>query len=776
MSPGLDRARLGSYLPVGLVVVLGLALTLNGFSLLRRKEQQQVQARFEGLVENHLRMVQRQRDEVEFLFLALRTLFQFSASVPRDKFHGATTELMAAIPSGIESVEWAPRVTARDRPLVEAEARRNGLASFQFTQRDSSGRLVPAARRNEYVPICFLEPARANAARLGYDLASDPELLDQLVQARDSGQLVVSPRVGPSPTRPGQPQTLVITPVYQPGARLDTLPARRTNLQGFIIGRLNLQLASTLTFRHVSTGGLDVLLTDDSASGTNRILAFYPAPMRARKIAPPSEARVRAGPHLEAIIHIGGREWSILFRPAPEWVAANTSAYPYGVLVAGLGLTGLVAAYLLAIARRTRVIEEQVAIRTAALRSSNEQLAQEIAERKRAEEERHHLEQKMQEAQKLESLGVLAGGIAHDFNNILAGVLGNAGLVRLDLPCDSAALPFVREIEAGATRAADLCAQMLAYAGRGHLQVSRLDLSRLVAETVHLLEVSISKRVRLQFEMAPNLPAVLGDPTQLRQVVMNLVMNASEAIGNRPGQITVGTAVRFADRLQLRQSTPLPDLPEDNYVCLTVADDGCGMDAATQVRIFDPFFSTKFLGRGLGLAAVQGIVRGHHGTLKVDSAVGQGSTFTLFLPVAGDPISEPTPTPASAAAGHGVGTALVVDDEETVRTVAARMLENFGYHTILAPDGREALARIESATQPIRFVLLDLTMPRLDGEQTFRALRRLRPDLPILVMSGYSEEELAGRFAGPGPTGFLAKPFKPETLASKLQTLLATAR
>ena len=393
-----------------------------------------------------------------------------------------------------------------------------------------------------------------------------------------------------------------------------------------------------------------------------------------------------------------------------------------------------------------------------------------ITAEKHADEERKKLNLKMLEAQKLESLGVLAGGIAHDFNNLLTVILANATFVRQDTGAGDARLAH---IETAARRAADLCRQMLAYAGRGSFLVERTDLSQLLRDTAQLLQVSISKKARLSVTLAPDLPAIEADASQLRQVVMNLVINASEALGEATGDI----------RLTTRMARPEPppggiihsfDLPAGESVCLEIADTGHGMSPATLARIFDPFFTTKFAGRGLGLAAVLGIVRAHHGALTVESTPGQGTTFRLFLPAAAHfpkPAAAPTPRLPPRAAG---GTILLVDDEPVVLATADALLRHHGYKTVLASDGHEAVHQFRASPRGFAAVLLDLTMPGLDGGEVLRVIRALNPDVRVLIMSGFSEHDILARVRGQGPVPVLRKPFTLETLLAKLAETIAS--
>ncbi|MBU6402403.1 MAG: response regulator, partial [Verrucomicrobia bacterium] len=400
-------------------------------------------------------------------------------------------------------------------------------------------------------------------------------------------------------------------------------------------------------------------------------------------------------------------------------------------------------------------------------------IAEDVTERKRIEDQRVALERKLLEAQKLESLGVLAGGIAHDFNNLLTAILGNVSLAVMETPSESPAQGCLKNIEQVSLQAAGLCRQMLAYSGRGRTATRRLDLTAVIQDMNQLLQVSIAKTNVLKFELGEDLPAVEVDVAQLRQVILNLVINASEAIGERSGVIRIRTGVLRATRAWFAEAHLSPDLPSGDYVYLEVVDTGCGMTAATRGRIFDPFFTTKFTGRGLGLAAVLGIVRAHRGAVKVVSESGRGSTFTLLLPCAGgaSEVDQPAP-PAADGAWRGSGTILVVDDEDTVRTVTARMLESLGFEVLLAADGREGVNTFSTHASATTLVLLDMTMPHLDGEATLREIRRIRPDARVILTSGYSEQDASSRFTGLDLSGFLQKPFRLEELREKMREVL----
>jgi CheY-like chemotaxis protein len=290
----------------------------------------------------------------------------------------------------------------------------------------------------------------------------------------------------------------------------------------------------------------------------------------------------------------------------------------------------------------------------------------------------------------------------------------------------------------------------------------------------HLLSASATRKATLRYDFEPDLPPVEGDATQLRQVVMNLITNASEALGEESGQSTIRTGAQACESEYLASATLDDELPPGRYVFVEVSDTGAGMTAEARARMFDPFYSTKFSGRGLGLAAVLGIVRGHRGAIKVHSEEGRGTTIKVLLPVAAGGESArtaPTETPASETPA-GRGTVLLVDDERAVLEVASKMLEVLGFEVLTAADGRAALDHFGADPNRFALVLLDLTMPRMDGEETFRQLRDIRPDVVVVLSSGYNEQDLITRFAGKGLAGFIQKPYRLDELSEIIDGVL----
>jgi len=392
-----------------------------------------------------------------------------------------------------------------------------------------------------------------------------------------------------------------------------------------------------------------------------------------------------------------------------------------------------------------------------------------ISDRKHADAEREKLERQLLHAQKLESLGVLAGGIAHDFNNILMAIMGNADLALMRINKESPAVDNLHKIEQAAARAADLAKQMLAYSGKGKFVVENIDLNRLLEDMLHMLEVSISKKAVLRLHPYHPLPSVEADATQIRQIIMNLVINASEAIGDRSGVIAITTGCMDCDNSYLKDVWLDENITEGLYVYLEIADTGCGMDKDTLAKLFDPFFTTKFTGRGLGMAAVLGIIRGHKGAIKVYSEPGKGTSFKILLPASSRP-AELFNHAAHKDNWQGKGAVLLVDDEETVRGIGSEMLKELGFTPLTANDGREAVEIFKNRPD-IVFVILDLTMPHMDGEQCFRELRRMNPDVKVIMSSGYNEQEVTQKFVGKGLAGFIQKPYRLSVLKDAIREI-----
>jgi signal transduction histidine kinase/CheY-like chemotaxis protein len=383
--------------------------------------------------------------------------------------------------------------------------------------------------------------------------------------------------------------------------------------------------------------------------------------------------------------------------------------------------------------------------------------------------ERQSLEDQIQHAQRLESLSVLAGGIAHDFNNLLTGILSNAGTARRKLAASDEVQHHLSEIVQGSKLAAHLTGQLLAYAGKGQFHIVARDLTAEVLEIRDLLETSARRKAKLDFQLADHLPAILADPTQVQQVLMNLVINASESVD---GDVSLRIETQALDvtEADLRELVSGSPLTPGRCVALDVTDTGSGMDSATLERVFDPFFTTKTSGRGLGLAATLGIVHRHGGGIRVTSRPGEGTCFRVIFPTSDQLVRPPVERPVTDLSGYGV--VLVVDDDDYILQAVHVALESYGYSVLLANSGAIAIELFEEQRDQIDLVLLDMLMPGMSGEETFRALRAIQPDVKVLLSTGYAPDEATQKFTEEGLAGFLRKPYDPDELASEVQRII----
>jgi two-component system, cell cycle sensor histidine kinase and response regulator CckA len=399
--------------------------------------------------------------------------------------------------------------------------------------------------------------------------------------------------------------------------------------------------------------------------------------------------------------------------------------------------------------------------------------ARDVTDRKKSEGDRFEMERRLLHAQKLESLGVMAGGIAHDFNNLLMAILGNLDLALLDLSPASRSSPFIAQAIVAARRAADLTNQMLAYSGKGMFDLKAIDMSEIVEEIARLLKASISKTVLLNLQLTKDLPMIMADPGQIQQIIMNLIVNASESISSNSGVVTITTGLKECDEEYLMNSRLKEKPKEGDYIFLEVSDTGCGMDKETQEKLFDPFFTTKFTGRGLGMAAVLGIVSGHKGAIFVNSTPAEGTRIRVLFPAenkADKPVKDKEMETEKSPSSKGM--VLVVDDDEMVLGLCKDMVERLGFKVLTAADGEYAVALFNENADNIDCVILDLTMPNKDGMATFDEMMASGSDVRVIISSGYDELEVSQRFKGKGLAGFIKKPYQLENLQKELYRVL----
>jgi PAS domain S-box-containing protein len=387
--------------------------------------------------------------------------------------------------------------------------------------------------------------------------------------------------------------------------------------------------------------------------------------------------------------------------------------------------------------------------------------------------ERKEFGQQFLQRARLESIGILAGGIAHDFNNLLVGILGNAGLALREAPVDTPYRSALQDVIYASQRAAGLARQLLAYASKGVLNTHPLDLSELVREIAKLIDSSIPKSVELKLNLSEKLLPVEADASQMEQIVMNLVINGAESIGEgKKGQVRVSTTMQDLSAEDLSLDYASAEIKPGTYVVLEVSDDGSGMDGNTRERLFDPFFTTKVTGRGLGLAAVQGIVHGHHGGIRVSSTLGKGTVFQVVLPAIQCP--EATSPPSGEIQDlHGTGLILVVDDEPIVLQITRTVLELYGYRVLTAHNGELAVRAVRDHMDELALVILDSTMPVMGGEVALGHIKALAPALPVILVSGYDAPQAISHSGEHKLAGFMRKPYMLPSLLGTVKTVLS---
>lgn len=400
-----------------------------------------------------------------------------------------------------------------------------------------------------------------------------------------------------------------------------------------------------------------------------------------------------------------------------------------------------------------------------------------VTAEREAQQRQREMATRVQQAEKIRSLGVMARGIAHDFNNLATAIMGNVALAKAEAVGKPELQEKLSDIEAAASNAAELCRHMMAYSGEQVFHLVPSDTNAILSDVVRALEVTVSQRGSVVCRFAQNLPPVGMDSPQIRQVFINLITNARDALPQSGGTISVRTALRHCTSAQLQETFLHDELQEGDYVQIDVIDTGCGMDKETQARIFDPFFSTKTTGRGLGLASVVGIIRGHKGAIQIQSVVGTGTTMSVFLPVlpvAPGHRSAESSADLAALKGRYAGTVLLADDQSEVRRTIQRMLSVLGFEVLAAADGAEAVALFRRHAASLTYVLLDFSMPKLNGVQAYLAMKDIRADIPVIIASGYDEQVALEELRGDLPAEIVQKPLsfdKVQILASRFGKL-----
>lgn len=794
-----------------------------------------------------------------------QALFASSELVEREAFSSFVMSHLSRHPE-VQAVGYDPIVRLAEREAFVARARAAGLPEFEVRERQAQGQMVPAATREVYYPVFYIEPYAGNEAALGFDIGSEPRRLDAIQRCLATKSFAAT-----------APITLVQERGSEPGflAMLPLLRAGEAEPHGMVVGVYRLPTLVEASLAAFEPGVMRLELSDVT-EGKERVVSRDPAP-------------TALGYDQVSEVRFGGRVYRLRFRPAKSFVDDLRNLVPFGILAAGSLFALMVSVFLGFWIRHARRVEALVALSQAelaqrvaaeeSLRLSEERLSltlnavsdggwdwdvaqdqitfsrawlsslgyapgdlprqiggwdallhpedrarvqaareahlsgetavyecenrlrtkagryrpnlgrgkvvlrgpngeplrmvgtdTDVTARKRAEVEQATLSARLQEVQKLESLGVVVGGIAHDFNNLLAGILGSTEIAQRQSLAESPVQEHLARIKLASTRASELTREMLAYAGRGTFALTDADLSELARELPQLVSASLSKKAQLREEHGESVWARV-DPSQLRQVVMNLLINASDALGGEPGQIVLRTGIAEVGLPELKDAILGSRLDAGRFAFVEVEDSGVGLSPEVKEKMFDPFFSTKAQGRGLGLAAVIGIVRWHEGAISVDSEPGSGTRIRVLLPsvAAPDSVASPAePAPPSDLAPLE-GAALVVDDEADVRRIMVAALDLLGIKSFEAEDGQVGLELFEAHRDEIVVAVTDMTMPRMNGVELAEAIRAQAPELPVVIVSGYAQPDDLASIPG---VRFVAKPFKLATLMDTVRSVL----
>ncbi|MBI5366634.1 MAG: CHASE domain-containing protein [Planctomycetes bacterium] len=808
----LRRAVPLRYLPVLLALVFGVGLAVAAFLIARSWERDATASAFTLAAKDRVSAL---RATLRSYLEQMETLGEFHASTPAFSREGWKTFVAPKLKRhpGISSLEWIPRVPDARRAESEEQARRDGYPDFHITRRLRQGVMVPAEPSAEYFPVYFQEPLVGGGIALGFDLGSEPKRREALERARDRGGVIVTDRIILVEETSHRFSVLLFRPVYERGAAPATPEERRAALAGFVLGVFRIGDLVEEALAHLEPQGVEVTLFDASANAADRYL-YHSGKRLGRVPGPFLPDGVTAGPErleFAATLEMGGHDWRTVVTPAPEFGAEVRHTLSWGLLAGLLLSTAALFAHLVGELRRSERIERQVSERTAEIRQVNASLEQAIGERARAEdrlrvahdalevrvaertaeltrtnellrleiEERRRLEERLVQSQKMESIGRLAGGVAHEFNNLLTAVLGYADLAADELHDGDPIKSYLVYIRQGAERGAALTQQLLAFARKQLTQPKRVDPNAVMIRMEGLLRHLLAENIELVTAWGPGIWPVQVDPGQFEQVVLNLVMNARDAMPGG-GRLTLETAnVTLGDGQEVGKQEEVVPGP---YVMLAVGDSGVGMSPEVIGKLFEPFFTTKGpdRGTGLGLATCYGILRQNRGYIAVTSEAGKGSVFRAYLPR----LEESAPegpgargaaagaVPAGSAAGRGTETLLLVEDAALVRAMAAAGLRKHGYRVLEAAGGEEALRVAEAHGDGIDLLVTDVVMQRMGGRELADRMVRQRPGLRVLYMSGYTRESIGAPGLPAGGIRLLQKPFEVQHLVCKVREVL----
>ncbi len=689
----------------------------------------------------------------------------------RQRFEDAQRAHPALVSQG-----WITYATPEMLPITLAFARNLVSEAFRITEFDEEGRLVEAAKHEDYFPMFFYEPL-GDGTFLGFNHGTIALTRRALEQARDTGTIKSTEPLTWFEDLFGAPGFYIYAPVYNHREIPATTKARRKKLYTFVFSLVNVDALINERQNIHGEEGVEYRLSTEVTGGFGQTgvqvgdFTLFETGGYRDCVANPRFREMS----LTHALNLGDQDWTLELYPDTGIVASFITPLPYFVLVIGLIITGGLTIFLRDTAGHAARVERLIEERTRELGLSNKELREEIANRQKAELEKQELERRLIQNQKMEAIGTLAGGVAHDFNNLLTGILGYAELLR-DEKLPAAKIPKAAAVILGASeRAKELTSQLLGFARRGKHQNVRLDVHAIIREVITLLRRTLNKNVKIVEDFEAGTATTRGDPDQIQQVVLNLAVNAGDAMPHG-GSLRCETRFVNVDEEDCRQQE---DAIPGRYIAISIEDTGTGIPEDIHDRIFEPFFTTKEQGKGtgMGLAMVYGIVKNHGGFISLESRVGGGSRFTVYLPVALEIESSPSLENVKDDAARGKGTILVIDDEEIVTDVASSMLTELGYDVTAFCDAREAVRYLEQHPDAIDLAIIDMIMPDMDGRECFHALQAIRPGLITILSTGFSRDDVAQDLLREEEmVGFVQKPYRLHQIAEVVSTAFKTLK
>lgn len=673
---------------------------------------------------------------------------------------------------GLIGLGWATPTQYSDIPGFELVAKLLITPGYEIREVNSDGGLVPVTQRNEHFPVFYIEPMENIGGAHGIDLSAPPLTLDILNRVRETGVTESTPPIEWIRTQTGQLGFLVFDPVYHIDKPIDTIDARNEGFFAFSFGVILVDSMLDASLSGLNEQGIDFFVFTHVDS--EQIESGMATPHFASNGAPSTFQDIRtasivSGLGWNSTVNVMGQDWSLYCYPSAGFASSFQSSGPLLLFLAGTVISLLLAAYLYLAGGRTQLVEVLIKERTRELVESTKDLEKEIANRVEADEQRRHLESQLLHTQKMDSVGQLAGGVAHDFNNLLQAIMGYGDLAKDKISADSEVSEDLQQMMEAGDRAKILVNQLLAFSRRQVLDISELNIDEVVRNLVKMVHRVIGVHIKLDARQISDLDTVRADKGQIEQILMNLCVNARDAMGDEGTLTIAGDNITLDNEYCLTHAWASPG----RYVRVSVKDTGHGMTDEVMEQIFEPFFTTKEVGKGtgLGLSTVFGIVRQHEGLVQVESEVGKGTTFSIYLPVAEKPEVDSAPMAALPARG-GSETILLADDDRLVRQVADTMLTKAGYTVYAAEDGEQAIVLFNEHAEEIDLALLDVVMPKVSGNAVGEHIHTNYPHLPVLFSSGYSKDDIHTNFVLDEGTNLIQKPYHRDELLKRIREIL----